>query len=82
MLHNKASKGILKQDRVGYDLYSGIADTKGLFLKYCKPFEKRLHWFQTIALFLQVMEKLQLLFLFRASSLMQKRAKRLLPLSK
>ena len=29
------------------------------------------HWFQTIALFLPVMEKLQLLFLFRASSLMQ-----------
>ena len=42
MLHNKASEGILKQDRVGYDLYSGIADTKALFLKYCKPYEKRL----------------------------------------
>ena len=28
MLHNKASEGLLKQDRVGYDLYSGIADTK------------------------------------------------------
>jgi hypothetical protein len=42
MLHNKASEGLLKPDRVVYDLYSGIADTKASFLKYCKPFEKRL----------------------------------------
>jgi hypothetical protein len=27
---------------VGYDLYSRIADTKALFLKFCKPFEKRI----------------------------------------
>jgi hypothetical protein len=126
MLHNKASEGILKQDRVGYDLYSGIADTKALFLKYCKPFEKRL---RTLVPNHRVvlagegedggregesetggkggksgsegerdgqtetdrqrqtdrdgrMEKLQLLFLFRASSWIQKKAKRLLPLSK
>jgi hypothetical protein len=42
MLHNKASEGLIKPDRLGYDLYSGIADTKALFLKYCKPFEKRI----------------------------------------
>jgi hypothetical protein len=42
MLHNKASEGLVKADRLGYDLYSGIAETKPLFLKYCKPFEKRI----------------------------------------
>jgi hypothetical protein len=42
MLHNKASEGLVKADRLGYDLYSGIAETKALFLKYCKPFEKRI----------------------------------------
>ena len=42
MLHNKASEGLIKPDRLGYDLYSGIADTKAFFLKYCKPFEKRI----------------------------------------
>ncbi len=39
MLHNKASEGLVKTDRVGYDLYSSIADTKAHFLKYCKQFE-------------------------------------------
>ena len=42
MLHNKASEGLVKADRVGYDLYSGIADAKKAFLSYCKPFEKRI----------------------------------------
>ena len=42
MLHNKASEGLIKKDRLGYDLYSEIADTKAFFLKYCKPFEKRI----------------------------------------
>ena len=42
LLHNKAAEGLVKHDRVGYDIYSGIADTKVLFLKYCKPFEKRI----------------------------------------
>ena len=42
MLHNKASEGLVKTDRVGYDLYSSIADTKANFLKYCKPFERRI----------------------------------------
>ena len=42
LLHNKAAEGLAKSDRVGYDIYFGIADTKALFLKYCKPFEKRL----------------------------------------
>jgi hypothetical protein len=42
MLHNNAAEGLAKIDRVGYDIYSGIEDTKVLFLKYCKPFEKRL----------------------------------------
>jgi hypothetical protein len=41
LLHNKAAEGLAKHDRVGYDIYSGIADTKALFLKYCKPYEKR-----------------------------------------
>ncbi len=42
MLHNKASEGLrlVKTDSVGYDLYSGIADTKALFLKFCRQFEK------------------------------------------
>jgi hypothetical protein len=42
LLHNKAAEGLAKHDRIGYDLYSGIADTKALFIKYCKPFEKRI----------------------------------------
>ena len=42
MLHNKASEGLVKTDRVGYDLYSNIADTKANFLKYCKQFERRI----------------------------------------
>ena len=42
MLHNKASEGLIKPDRLGYDLYSGIAETKANFLKYCKPYEKRI----------------------------------------
>jgi hypothetical protein len=42
MLHNKAAEGLAKNDRLGYDIYSGIADTKVLFLKYCKQFEKRI----------------------------------------
>jgi hypothetical protein len=42
LLHNKAAEGLAKSDRVGYDIYSGIAGTKALFLKYCKPFEKRI----------------------------------------
>ena len=40
LLHNKAAEGLAKHDRVGYDIYSGIADTKALFIKYCKQFEK------------------------------------------
>jgi hypothetical protein len=42
MLHNKASEGLVKTDRVGYDLYSGIADTKALSLKFCRQFERRI----------------------------------------
>lgn len=42
MLHNKASEGLVKSDRVGYDIYSEIADTKALFLKCCKQFERRI----------------------------------------
>jgi hypothetical protein len=42
MLHNKASEGLVKTDRVGYDLYSKIADTEALFLKFCRQFEKRI----------------------------------------
>jgi hypothetical protein len=41
LLHNKAAEGLAKHDCVGNDIYSGIADTKALFLKYCKPYEKR-----------------------------------------
>eukprot|EP00291_Cryptomonas_curvata_P007963 CAMPEP_0172184080 /NCGR_PEP_ID=MMETSP1050-20130122/19367_1 /TAXON_ID=233186 /ORGANISM="Cryptomonas curvata, Strain CCAP979/52" /LENGTH=152 /DNA_ID=CAMNT_0012857819 /DNA_START=610 /DNA_END=1065 /DNA_ORIENTATION=- len=41
-LFHEASEGLVKTDRIGYDIYSGIADTKALFSKYCKPFEKRL----------------------------------------
>ncbi len=44
LLHNKAAnlKGLAKHDRVGHDIYSGIADAKALFIKYCKQFEKRI----------------------------------------
>jgi hypothetical protein len=41
-LHNKAAEGLAKHDRVGYDIYSGIADTRALFMKYCKPYEMRI----------------------------------------
>ena len=30
LLHNKAAEGLAKNDRVGYDLFSGIADTQAL----------------------------------------------------
>jgi hypothetical protein len=42
LLYNKAAEGLAKHNSVGYDIYSGIADTKALFLKYCKPYEKRI----------------------------------------
>ena len=42
LLHNKATEGLVKKDRLGYDIYSDIADMKALFLKYCRPYEKRL----------------------------------------
>ena len=42
LLHNKAAEGLVKPNRVGYDIYSDIADVKELFLKYCKHYEKRL----------------------------------------
>ncbi len=42
LLHNKAAEGLIKSNCVGYDIYSDIADTKELFLKYCKHYEKRL----------------------------------------
>ncbi len=42
MLHNKASEGLVNADRVGYDLYSGIADTKALFVKFCRQFERHI----------------------------------------
>ncbi len=35
-------EGLVKTDSVGYDLYLGIADTKALFLKFCRQFEKRI----------------------------------------
>jgi len=41
LLHNKAAEGLAKHDRVGYGIYLGIADTKALFLKFCKAFERR-----------------------------------------
>jgi uncharacterized protein (DUF4415 family) len=42
LLHNKAAEGLAKNDRVGYDLFSGMAETKALLIKDCKPFEKRI----------------------------------------
>jgi hypothetical protein len=36
LLHNKAAEVVAKHDRVGYDIFSGIADTIVLFLEYCK----------------------------------------------
>ena len=40
VLHNKESEGLVKTDHVEYDIFSGIAALKALFLKFCKPFEK------------------------------------------
>jgi hypothetical protein len=42
LLYNKAQEGIAKTDRLGFDIYNGIADVKSLWLKYCKQFEPRL----------------------------------------
>ena len=39
LLHNKAAEGVAKHDRVGYDIFSGIADTTALFLEYFKQFD-------------------------------------------
>ena len=39
LLYNRAQEGIAKNDRLGFD---GIADVKAQWLKYCKPYEKRL----------------------------------------
>ena len=41
-MYNKAQEGIAKTDRLGFDVYNGIADVKSLWLKYCKQFEPRL----------------------------------------
>ena len=42
LLYNKAQEGIAKNDRLGFDIFNGIADVKAQWLKYCKPYEKRL----------------------------------------
>ena len=42
LLYNKAQEGIVKSNRLGFDLYNGIAEVKSLWLKYCKPYEQRL----------------------------------------
>ena len=42
LVYNKAQEGIAKTDRLGFDVYNGIADVKSLWLKYCKQFEPRL----------------------------------------
>ena len=42
LLHNKAQEGIAKTDRLGFDIFNGIAEVKAQWLKYCKPYEKRL----------------------------------------
>jgi hypothetical protein len=42
LLYNKAAEALAKSDRLGHDFYTGISDTKALWIKYCKPYEKRL----------------------------------------
>jgi hypothetical protein len=42
LLRNKAAEVLDKENRVGFDFYSGIADLKALMLKFCKQFKKRL----------------------------------------
>jgi hypothetical protein len=42
LLYNKAAEALAKSESVGYDFYTGIADTKEQWMKYCKPYEKRL----------------------------------------
>jgi hypothetical protein len=83
LLHNKAAEGLAKHDHVGYDIYSGIADTKALFLKYCKPYEKRAfaQWNRRIALFQPGMEKIRQPSPFRDTWLVQRqKAKKHSPL--
>ena len=41
-MYNKAQEGIAKNDRLGFDIFNGIVDVKAQWLKYCKPYEKRL----------------------------------------
>jgi hypothetical protein len=37
LLRNKAAEARAKSDRVGFDSYFVIADSKALLLKFCKP---------------------------------------------
>ena len=39
LLYNKAAEALAKSDRVGFEFYTGIADTKAQWIKYCKPYE-------------------------------------------
>ncbi len=42
LLYNKAAEALAKSDHVGFEFYTGIADTNAQWIKYCKPYEKRL----------------------------------------
>ncbi len=42
LLYNKAAEALAKSDCVGYDFYTGIADTKALWMKYCKRYKKHI----------------------------------------
>ena len=39
LLYNKAAEALAKRNRVDFDFYTGIADTKAQWIKYCKPYE-------------------------------------------
>jgi hypothetical protein len=81
LLHNKAAEGLAKSDCLGYDIHSGIADTKALFLKFCRPFEKRIRSMVPTHQVVPAgpepkMEKMRQASSFRDSLLMQNQKKR------
>jgi hypothetical protein len=58
LLHNRAAEALAKENRVGFDFYSGIADLKALLLKFANHLKGSFaQWYRRIALFPPAMEK-------------------------
>ncbi len=43
LMHNKVTGGQAKNDPLGLDVFEKVADLKKEYIKFCKPFESRLH---------------------------------------